>query len=78
MSKPMTKAAAARIQSATAIKNDGLVPKGSFAAKATSVAAKNAASRPAPPNGPSKTGNPSGGGRVIIHRQRANKFKYGR
>ncbi|MDP5029614.1 MAG: hypothetical protein NWQ54_00480 [Paraglaciecola sp.] len=63
MSTPMTKAAAARIQSATAKANGGVVPKGSFAAKATSTAAKNAASRPAPPNGPSKTGNPSGGGR---------------
>lgn len=63
MSKPMTKAAAARIQSATAKINGGIVPKGSFAAKASSAAAKNAASRPAPPNGPSKTGNPSGGGR---------------
>ena len=63
MSKLMTKEAAARIQSATARTNGGAVPKGSFAAKASSVAAKNAASRPAPPNGPSKTGNPSGGGR---------------
>lgn len=63
MSTPMTKAAAARIQSATAKANGGIVPKGSFAAKANSVAAKAEASRPAPPNGPSKTGNPSGGGR---------------
>lgn len=63
MSTPMTKAAAARIQSATAKANGRIVPKGSFAAKATSVAAKAATSRPAPPNGPSKTGNPSGGGR---------------
>lgn len=37
---PMTRAAAARIQSATAKANGGKVPKGSFAAKATSVAAK--------------------------------------
>ncbi|MCC5453375.1 hypothetical protein LMJ53_16795 [Rheinheimera sp. UJ51] len=63
MSKPMTIEAAARIQSATARAHGGEVPKGSFAAKASSVAAKNAASRPSPPNGPSKTGNPSGGGR---------------
>lgn len=63
MSKPMTQEAAARIQSATAKANGGSVPKGSFAAKASSIAAKNAGSRPAPPNGPSKSGNPSGPGR---------------
>jgi hypothetical protein len=38
---PMTPQAAARIQSATAKQNGGSVPKGSFAAKATSAAAKN-------------------------------------
>ncbi len=42
MSKPtkMTTKAAARIQGATAKKNGGVVPKGSFAAKAQSVASK--------------------------------------
>lgn len=58
MSKSMSKAAASRIQSATAKANGGAVPKGSFAARAQSAAASNA-----PANGPSKTGNPSGGGR---------------
>lgn len=38
---PMTAEAAKRIQIATAIQNNGKVPKGSFAAKAQSVAAKN-------------------------------------
>ncbi|PHQ15124.1 hypothetical protein [Marinobacter profundi] len=38
---PMTPAAAARIQSATAKANGGKTPKGSFAAKAQSVASKN-------------------------------------
>lgn len=37
---PMTPKAAARIQSATASKNGGSVPKGSFASRAQSVAAK--------------------------------------
>lgn len=36
----MTTADAARIQSATAKSNGGSVPKGSFAARATSAAAK--------------------------------------
>lgn len=58
MTKPMTKAAASRIQSAAAKSNGGAVPKGSFAARAQS-----AASNPRPPNGPSTTGRPSGGGR---------------
>ncbi|MEO2069028.1 MAG: hypothetical protein ABGX27_05895 [Desulfurobacteriaceae bacterium] len=38
---PMTPEAAARIQSATARANGGITPKGSFAAKAQSAAAKN-------------------------------------
>lgn len=38
---PMTKEAAARIQSSTAQQNDGQVPKGSFAARAQSAADKN-------------------------------------
>jgi hypothetical protein len=38
---PMTPQAAIRIQSAIAKANGGTVPKGSFAAKATSSAAKN-------------------------------------
>lgn len=38
---PMTPAAASRIQSATAKANNGQTPKGSFAAKAQTVAAKN-------------------------------------
>ncbi|WP_018984114.1 hypothetical protein [Salinimonas chungwhensis] len=38
---PMTPQAAQRIQSATAKANGGNVPKGSFAARATSSAAKN-------------------------------------
>ncbi|SKA00870.1 Interferon-induced 6-16 family protein [Oceanospirillum multiglobuliferum] len=57
----MSKAAAARIQSATAVSNGGSVPKGSFAARAQSAASKSGSTPP--PNGPSKTGNPSGGGR---------------
>lgn len=58
MTKPMTKAAASRIQSATAKQHGGSVPNGSFAARAQSAAAN-----PPPPNGPSTTGNSSGGGR---------------
>lgn len=54
----MSQTAASRIQSATANANNGLVPKGSFAARAQSAASNNT-----PPNGPSKTGGPSGGGR---------------
>lgn len=38
---PMTPAAAARIQSATAKQTGGQVPKGSFPAKAQKAAAKN-------------------------------------
>ena len=38
---PMTKAASARIQSATAKQNGGQTPKGSFAAKAQTLASKN-------------------------------------
>jgi hypothetical protein len=37
---PMTPADAARIQSATAKANGGIVPKGSFAARAQGAAAK--------------------------------------
>tara|TARA_R110002012_G_scaffold18262_1_gene67355 strand:+ start:1554 stop:1703 length:150 start_codon:yes stop_codon:yes gene_type:complete len=40
-SSPMTQQAAQRIQSATAKANGGIVPKDSFAARATSVATKN-------------------------------------
>lgn len=61
MSKLMSKAAAARIQSATAKSNGGVVPKGSFPARAQSAASQSSSTRP--PNGPSTTGNPSGGGR---------------
>jgi len=61
MSKSMSKAAAARIQSATAKSNGGVVPKDSFAARAQSAASRSDSTRP--PNGPSTTGNPSGGGR---------------
>ena len=61
MSKSMSKAAAARIQSATAKSNGGVVPKGSFAARAQSTANQPGVTPPL--NGPSKTGNPSGGGR---------------
>ena len=61
MSKSMSKAAAARIQSATAKSNRGIVPKGSFAARAQSAASQTSSTRP--PNGPSTTGKPSGGGR---------------
>lgn len=61
---PMSPAAAQRIQSATAKKHGGATPKGSFAAKAQSVAAKNASSKSQRPhNGPSKTGGVSGKGR---------------
>jgi hypothetical protein len=59
MSKSMSKAAASRIQSVTAKSNGGSVPKGSFAARAQSAASSSSR----PPNGPSTTGNPSGGGR---------------
>ncbi|MFY8299501.1 hypothetical protein AAEU28_12095 [Pseudoalteromonas sp. SS15] len=68
--KSMTKAAAARIQSATAKTNGGEVPKGSFAARAQSAASQ--PGKTTPPkvtkktplsNGPSKTGKPSGKGR---------------
>jgi len=38
---PMTKAAAVRIQSANAKNNGGQTPKGSFPARAQSVASKN-------------------------------------
>ena len=58
----MTQAAAARIQAAEAKANGGIVAKGSFAARAQAAAAKSTASN-TPPNGPSKTGNPSGKGR---------------
>lgn len=57
----MSSAAASRIQSASAKSNGGAVSKGSFAARAQS-ATSNSGSTP-PPNGPSKTGNPSGDGR---------------
>ncbi len=60
--KSMSKAAAARIQSATAKTTGGSVPKGSFAARAQSAAATSTGSA-RPPNGPSTTGKPSGGGR---------------
>ncbi len=57
MSKPISRAAASRIQSATAKSNGGVVAKGSFAARAQ--AAANTRST----NGASTTGNPSGGSR---------------
>ncbi len=56
--KPMSKAAASRIQSATAKSNSGAVPKGSFAARAQSKANKFNSNRPL--NGPSTTGEKSG------------------
>ena len=55
----MSKAAAARIQSAEAKTNNGVVTKGSFAARAQAAAA----STSPPPNGPSTTGGKSGRGR---------------
>ncbi len=58
MSKSMSKAAAARIQATEAKSNNGKVAKGGFAARAQAAAANNT-----PPNGPSKTGEPSGKGR---------------
>ena len=61
MSKSMSKAAAARIQSATAKSNGGVIPKDSFAARAQSAASQSGSTSPA--NAPSKTGNPSGPGR---------------
>ena len=61
MSKSMSKAAAARIQSATAKSNGGAVPKGSFAARAQSAASQSGSTRPT--NAPSTTGKPSGSGR---------------
>lgn len=59
--KTMSKAAAARIQSSTAKSNGGGISKGSFAARAQSAA--NKPSSTPPPNGPSKSGKPSGKGR---------------
>lgn len=56
----MSQAAASRVQSATAKSNGGAVPKGSFAARAQSSASK---PNSTPPNGPSKTGLPSGNNR---------------
>lgn len=56
----MSKAAAARIQSAEAKTNNGVVTKGSFAARAQAAAAT---STSRPPNGPSTTGGKSGKGR---------------
>jgi hypothetical protein len=57
----MSKAAAARIQSAQAKSNNGTVIKGSFAARAQSTASKSEATPP--PNWPSETGKKSGGPR---------------
>ncbi|CAM3474340.1 hypothetical protein [Parendozoicomonas haliclonae] len=63
MNKPMTKAAAARIQSAAAKQNGGQVEKGSFAARAMAAAAQNQTGN-SNPNWPSKNpGKPSGGNR---------------
>lgn len=60
----MTKAAATRIQVATAKQNNGHVPPNSFGARAQSIADKNAHAPKSPvPLGPSKTGKPSGKGR---------------
>lgn len=56
----MSKAAAARIQSAQAKSNGGIIEKGSFAARAQSAAS---VSNPTPHNAPSKTDKPSGRGR---------------
>lgn len=53
---PMTRDAAARIQSATAQAHDGRVPKGSFATTAQSVSAKNA---PRPRSRPMKKARPA-------------------
>lgn len=55
----MDKAAAVRIQRAEANANGGSVSKGGFAARAQAAAASNTR----PTNGPSTTGNKSGGGR---------------
>jgi hypothetical protein len=60
MSKSMSKAAAARIQAATAKSNGGSVPKGSFAARAQSAASST------PKLAPSKTGKPPVEGVEII------------
>lgn len=61
--KPMTKADASRIQSATAKNHGGKIPKGSFAARAQAVADRSASKKGGPAGKPSTTGNPSGGGR---------------
>ncbi|WP_298441558.1 hypothetical protein [uncultured Ferrimonas sp.] len=58
----MTPAAADRIQRTQAPKTKGQTPTGSFTSRAQSAAQRNAGSK-TPPNGPSKSGNPSGGGR---------------
>ncbi|MBB1378975.1 hypothetical protein [Pseudoalteromonas sp. SR43-2] len=62
--KNMNQSAAARIQAAEAKANNGLVEKGGFAARAQRAATNNQQPpRTTPPNGPSKTGKPSGKGR---------------
>lgn len=56
----MTKTTVSRIHSAEAIRNGGGVPKGSFTGRAQRTVAKGGSR---PPNTPSTTGKPSGGGR---------------
>lgn len=63
MTKPMTQTDASRIQSAQAKKGGGQVEKSSFSSRATKAGVRNASGKTPPPNGPSKTGEPSGGGR---------------
>lgn len=62
MSKSMSKAAVSRIQSASAKANGGSVSKGSFAARATSTAAKSSNVK--------SPGKVSSNGRGNAHRQR--------
>ena len=61
MTKLMTQTDASRIQSAQAKKGDKV--ETSFSSRAIKAAVRNASGKTPPPNGPSKTGEPSGGGR---------------
>ena len=48
ISRPMTTKAVARIYSATALKNNGSIPAGSFATRAAAAAANNESATKAP------------------------------
>lgn len=61
--KPFDEKAKQRIQRAETVAQNGTVRPNSFAAYVQHVVDSNNAGNNTPPNGPSKTGNPSGGGR---------------